>query len=328
MQNFKMIGMFLAAAAITGCGTEENDEGEVLVGECDFDTECVELTLGERTRCDLGNRLDPTDNHCVQCVAAETSDGRTIADGCHRGHECIENRCIEVEIAACSETTEAEDCSPAHPFCVLGRCVECETAEDCPFFGESLEDSCFAVRCDVGWCSAENVCDCESSAECNDGENCTVDVCSADTQECEHIPQGSCPTASGGGGGSGGSGSGGSGAMTITWTAPGTSFSSATMSAKVGAGPMTVLCSNSSAGSITCTITGLACSAVVDISVQASVSGTTRYSCEGASTFTPYGSLALTSSSATPTAPTAVSNGCTGAGGCNPGCNMRTNFVC
>ncbi|GEM_PF-4632364 len=318
----------------TACQGEGNSPEPTDAGapECRNDSDCAS-----------GNPDRPSDRplcntnrgECVACLSLTDQNNRVLALGCERADECLENRCVAVvetcHDGATDETTGRNgNCQDDRPYCALGECQQCRTASDCPYFGEGdLEHpSCYAVRCNVGVCTAENVCTCESSAECNDGEDCTTDICEASLNTCVHAAIPNCPTASTGGTtGGGGTTNPPPPPATITanctWTPPsGTgTFSSATMSLSVAGGPMTDLCSQGAGTSITCTRTGLSPSQTLDVSVSYVAGGTTSWSCTGnGSSGSARGTLSCTlSTGATLSSWTPVANGLSG------GCNLRTS---
>lgn len=341
-RNLFSVGRLALFPLILACTGEDDGPAPVDAAEieCQVDLDCNRLGPGsdrpgsslepsdEGYRyCDVGIPEIEVDNRCTTCLAAASRSGVTVDVGCLRGEECIGSRCVAIEATCVNETAEDGnielECPEGRKHCVLGQCVECETAADCPFFGG--DNTCFAVRCNLGWCAAENVCTCESSVECNDGDDCTQDFCEADSQECIHTVLPSCPTAAappptGGGGGGGVSPPADTGSITVTWTVASGTFSNATLSAQIAGGPMLPRNTQANASSITSTIAGVPRGATVDVSVEYTQGGGTSNSCVMSSgALTPNGAMTATATTGTPPAFTQVPNG-TG------GCNRRTTL--
>lgn len=333
------LALFPLIAACTG-EDEAPTPADVAEVECQVDLDCNRcgpnsdcaggsLQPGEDPSyryCDLGIAETDFDNHCTTCLAATSRSGTTIDVGCARGEECIGSRCVAVE-ATCANEDPADgdnevECPEGRRHCVLGQCVECTQAADCPFFGG--EDTCFAVRCNLGWCSAENVCICESSVECNDGDDCTQDFCEADSQECIHTVLPNCPTAAAppaaGGGGGAPPPATETGSVTLNWSPASGTFSATTLSASIAGAPMTPRCTQANATVISCTIPGVARGATVDVSVEFTQGGATSYSCVmSGGAMTPVGTLSAAATTGTPATFTQVPNGL-------GGCNRRTTM--
>lgn len=137
-------------------------------------------------------------------VGALTGDPCVTRVDCEDGDECTNDICNDGVCESIPWDT-AHACSKGT--CVAGVCMpppagnECVERTDCP------EIECIVPTCDNGWCLYYAVSDyqscgvgsvclnglcavCQSNADCNDGNDCTDDVCIAGQCQSDRVENG------------------------------------------------------------------------------------------------------------------------------------------
>ncbi len=166
-------------------------EGECVVNclaGCPMGTECDEST----GRC-VRLRGCGADTDCAEMACAVASCGaRGI---CEYRSLCSEELVCERDSGTCVECTTDSHCDDEDP-CTIGRCSEERSCVFLPRCEAACTDAGACVECtetDLDACGPGGSCfegqcvECASSAECDDGNPCTMDTCSPSFL-CEHIP--------------------------------------------------------------------------------------------------------------------------------------------
>ena len=130
--------------------------------ECDDDDACTVDACGVSNTC----HSLPIDNCC------------TSVFDCDDGVPCTQDLCTD---SACEHEYVGACCTPgADPATLAGECgVDPDGDFDCWTWTCNALGACLALQDDE--CCAE-------SADCDDGNVCTLDLCPTDTQVCKHLP--------------------------------------------------------------------------------------------------------------------------------------------
>jgi hypothetical protein len=155
---------------------DDNDDNPCTTGACDSGGRCNAVATNEGGQCaDDGNEC--TDDTCAAgvCTHAPRTDGTPCADGdlCNGDETCVRGACTSGPAPICLE--DDRPCTR----------VMCDPRRGCAF--ENRDGPCE----DGSACTENDLCvggSCEGEfVDCNDGERCTLDTCSAVTG-CVFIP--------------------------------------------------------------------------------------------------------------------------------------------
>lgn len=154
-------------------------------------------------------RFDPK----LGCVEDFVADGTACDDDdvCTSGTTCQSGQCVGGENYNCSYDTLCE-----HTYCLsysgcislgIDDCRPCAADKDCPYI------PCKRGRCDAGTCAYSDddtalsgcddsqycngrefcfagTCHVKPPPDCDDNNDCTIDTCDFDLQQCRHVPTG------------------------------------------------------------------------------------------------------------------------------------------
>ncbi len=168
----------------SGCQHDNNavecDDGDACtVGDACENASCA---AGKTTECDDGNPC--TANKCDPALVVGLSDGCTLTwlggvcsddDPCTLLDECVDGVCVSGGLPDCDDQNPCTDdaCDKGS-----GKCTSVPRAA-----GSPCDDGNACTTGDA--CSEEGVC-LAKLKDCNDGKNCTVDICDKNTGLCTY----------------------------------------------------------------------------------------------------------------------------------------------
>jgi len=185
-------------------------------GECEIGKDCTTEPCPPGQYC-------ATDKKCAFCPPYTKYDGTE----CKEGYDCTDSVCLEGTV--CNEDTgECGPCSSDTQCGTGGHCVDnlcsycpenapywntvakvceskdCKTDGDCPDGSKCESGECDPIDCTTEPCPPGSVCNettnkceppptsCNTIADCNDNNECTIDLCDDSTKKCgyENYPEG------------------------------------------------------------------------------------------------------------------------------------------
>lgn len=159
---------------LTGCGGESG---------CTTDEECDDMIECTLDICGVdGCQHDPIDERCDDGLVCDplsgcASAGCTTDAGCNDGIDCTHDTCNSD--GTCSHITDHSLCGEEE-FCIagVGCAAQCEADEEC-------QDGDFCNGAET--CEPEFGCvAAEGPRDCNDNEECTIDSCDAESDQCAY----------------------------------------------------------------------------------------------------------------------------------------------
>ncbi|GAM17899.1 hypothetical protein SAMD00019534_010740 [Acytostelium subglobosum LB1] len=158
-------------------------------GCCTCDGECSDGNICTRNTCDSGRC------NSVQIPGCCKTSQECPSNKCQTGH-CSDNRCTYTSTGLCCKSDAG--CRDLD-VCTKDTCNSDGSCSHTPIPGCCVLDSqCPHDDCNIGFCGKDNQCHsrpnpacCTCNDDCNDGRNCTVDVCR--NGKCEHSKY-ECPT--------------------------------------------------------------------------------------------------------------------------------------
>ena len=209
---------------VSGSVVDCDDHVDCTVDTCDEDTDGCTNTV-DHSLCEDGQLCDPeqgcvavpcsSDGDCddgLFCNGQETCDNGTCTAGapmlCDDGIACTMDRCDEDSDSCVYETDDsfcddgawcngAETCDATNG-CQDGVAPNCDDGVDCTIdICDEDADECMHVTddsvCDDGaWCNGDETCDATNGCQdgvapnCDDGVDCTEDICDEDADACMH----------------------------------------------------------------------------------------------------------------------------------------------
>ena len=176
------LAALLALAACTDYKVDHGDPDRCLAGQVFREGKCVPAGCTQDIHCDDANPC----NGLEQCINGRCSRGGVIVESCDDGISCTHDQCDHY-LAECVHVVDDELCEDwekcdAHKGCIGKTCsgdqgcsdgLYCNGMEEC-----SADGQCLAGRLD-----------------CDDQIDCTADICSEDSDSCQHVPEHEgCPT--------------------------------------------------------------------------------------------------------------------------------------
>ncbi|MCH7596551.1 MAG: RHS repeat-associated core domain-containing protein, partial [Planctomycetes bacterium] len=157
------------------------DDGDA----CNGDETCVDGACASGTLLDCDDGIDCTDDACANDVCSNT-------DNCTAG--TCNTDTGECDIMACTSGTECDDGNDCtDDSCEGGACVNanntdaCDDTDACTTGDACADGVCAGTATDCGTQTCDpvtgNCVDCSDDADCDDGIECTVDICNAGTCE-------------------------------------------------------------------------------------------------------------------------------------------------